>query len=113
MSVVPRLLEKVYDKIMAKAEELSGMKKALFYWAVSLGEIWEPYKQNGWWYEFKLKIASKLIFSKWREALGGELNTMVSGSAPLTTQVISYFLCGRHESYARLWSNRNISSGIC
>ena len=91
MSVVPRLLEKVYDKIMAKAEELSGIKKVLFYWAVSLGEIWEPYKQNGWWYEFKLKIASKLIFSKWREALGGELNTMVSGSAPLQPRLSRIF----------------------
>ncbi len=91
MSVVPRLLEKVFDKIMAKAEELSGIKKALFYWAVALGEEWEPYGANGWWYEFKLKIASKLIFSKWREALGGELSTMVSGSAALQTRLTRVF----------------------
>ena len=58
MSVVPRLLEKVYDKIMAKAEELSGIKKGLFHWAVRLGEQWEPYRQNGAWYEFKLSIAT-------------------------------------------------------
>ncbi len=91
MSVVPRLLEKVFDKIMAKAEELSGIKKGLFHWAVRLGEKWEPYGQNGTWYEFKLKIANKLIFSKWRAALGGELTTMVSGSAALQTRLSRVF----------------------
>ncbi len=91
MSVVPRLLEKVYDKIMAKAAELTGIKKMLFYWAVGLGEIWEPYKKNGAWYEFKLSIAKKLIFSKWQAALGGELHTMVSGSAPLQPRLTRIF----------------------
>lgn len=83
MSVVPRLLEKLYDKIYAKGADLTGIKKKLFFWAVELGENWQPYGKNGAWYEFKLGIASKLIFSKWREALGGELLTMVSGSAAL------------------------------
>ncbi len=83
MSVVPRLLEKLYDKIYAKGADLTGIKKKLFFWAVELGEVWQPYGKNGSWYEFKLGIASKLIFSKWREALGGELLTMVSGSAAL------------------------------
>jgi len=91
MSVVPRLLEKVFDKIMLKGEELSGIKKKLFYWAVELGEQWEPYGKNGGWYEFKLKIANKLIFSKWREALGGELGTMVSGSAALQPRLAKIF----------------------
>ena len=91
MSVVPRLLEKVFDKIMAKAEDLSGIKKGMFNWAVKLGEQWEPYGQNGAWYEFKLKIANKLIFSKWREALGGELKTMVSGSAALQPRLSRVF----------------------
>ena len=91
MSVVPRLLEKVYDKIIAKADDLSGIKKALFFWAVRLGEQWEPYGANGAWYEFQLKIANKLIFSKWREALGGELHTMVSGSAALQTRLTRVF----------------------
>jgi long-chain acyl-CoA synthetase len=91
MSVVPRLLEKVFDKIMLKGEELSGIKKGLFFWAVKLGEHWEPYGANGAWYEFKLKIANKLIFSKWREALGGELTTMVSGSAALQTRLTRVF----------------------
>jgi len=94
MSVVPRLLEKVFDKIMLKADELSGIKHKLFYWAVELGEVWEPYKANGWWYEFKLSIANKLIFSKWREALGGELRTMVSGSAALQPRLSRIFGAG-------------------
>ncbi|WP_439153076.1 AMP-dependent synthetase/ligase [Winogradskyella sp.] len=91
MSVVPRLLEKVFDKIMLKGEELTGIKKALFFWAVRLGERWEPYGANGSWYEFQLKIANKLIFSKWREALGGELGTMVSGSAALQPRLARIF----------------------
>lgn len=91
MSVVPRLLEKVFDKIMLKGEDLSGIKKALFFWAVRLGEKWQPYGANGAWYEFKLKIANKLIFSKWREALGGELGTMVSGSAALQPRLARVF----------------------
>lgn len=91
MSVVPRLLEKVYDKIIAKAEELSGIKKRLFFWAVKLGEQWEPYGKNGWWYEKQLALANKLIFSKWRAALGGELSTMVSGSAALQPRLTRIF----------------------
>ena len=91
MSVVPRLLEKVFDKIYAKGDELSGIKKALFYWAIKLGEQYEPYQANGPWYGFKLKIARKLIFSKWKEALGGELSTMVSGSAPLNPRLSRIF----------------------
>ncbi len=91
MSVVPRLLEKLFDKIFAKGEELSGIKKGLFYWAVRLGEKWEPYQGNGWWYEFRLKIARKLIFSKWQAALGGNLATMVSGSAPLQPRLARIF----------------------
>ncbi|MGB0981299.1 MAG: AMP-dependent synthetase/ligase [Winogradskyella sp.] len=91
MSVVPRLIEKVFDKIMLKGEELSGLKKKLFYWAVALGEKWEPYGANGKWYELKLSIANTLIFSKWREALGGELTTMVSGSAALQPRLARIF----------------------
>ena len=91
MSVVPRLLEKVFDKIMAKGEDLTGIKKSLFFWAVQLGEQWKPYGANGSLYEFKLKIANSLIFSKWRDALGGELTTMVSGSAALQTRLTRVF----------------------
>ncbi|MDY0089993.1 MAG: AMP-dependent synthetase/ligase [Flavobacteriaceae bacterium] len=91
MSVVPRLLEKVYDKIYVKGTELTGIKKNLFFWAVDLGLNWKPYKQNGWWYEFRLKIARKLIFSKWQEALGGKLEIMVSGSAALQPRLTKIF----------------------
>ena len=95
MTAVPRLYEKVYDKIVAKGTELKGIKKALFFWALDLGLKFEPYGQNGWWYEFKLKIANKLIFNKWREALGGNINTMVSGSAALQTRLIRVFSAAR------------------
>lgn len=91
MSVVPRLLEKVYDKIYAKGTELTGIKKSLFFWAIELGLKYEPYGANGWWYETKLKLARKLIFSKWKEALGGELQVMVSGSAALQPRLTRVF----------------------
>ena len=91
MSVVPRLLEKVFNKINAKGSELTGIKRALFFWAIKLGERYEPYQANGFWYEFKLKIARKLIFSKWKAAFGGELHTMVSGSAALHPRLSRIF----------------------
>jgi long-chain acyl-CoA synthetase len=91
MTAVPRLLEKVYDKIYAKGEELSGVKQKLFYWAVNIGLQYEPYGQNGAWYEFKLKIARKLILSKWQEALGGNLKLIASGSAALQPRLARVF----------------------
>ena len=91
MSVVPRLLEKVYDKIYAKGADLTGIKKKLFFWALDLGMKYKPYKENGAWYEFQLKIARKLIFSKWQEGLGGELELLVSGSAALQTRLTKVF----------------------
>ncbi|SDZ97700.1 AMP-dependent synthetase/ligase [Psychroflexus halocasei] len=91
MSAVPRLLEKIYDKIIAKGSDLSGIKKALFFWAVDLGLKYKPYGQNGWWYEFKLNIANKLIFSKWQEALGGNLRVIASGSAALQPRLARVF----------------------
>ena len=90
-SVVPRLLEKVYDKILAKGTELTGIKKKLFFWAIDLGLRYEPYGANGFWYEAQLKIARKLIFSKWKEGLGGNLAVMVSGSAALQTRLTRIF----------------------
>lgn len=91
MSVVPRLLEKIYDGIIAKGAELTGIKKRLFFWAVELGLEYKPYGENGWWYEKQLAVANKLIFSKWREALGGNLHTMVSGSAALQPRLARIF----------------------
>ncbi|RBP29023.1 long-chain acyl-CoA synthetase [Oceanihabitans sediminis] len=91
MTAVPRLYEKVFDKIVAKGADLSGIKKALFFWAVELGLKYEPYGANGWWYETQLKLARKLIFSKWKEGLGGELDLMVSGSAALQPRLTRVF----------------------
>ena len=91
MTAVPRVLEKVYDKIYSKGAELSGIKKALFFWAIDLGLKYEPYGQNGWWYETQLKLANKLIFSKWREALGNNLKAIASGSAPLQPRLARVF----------------------
>lgn len=91
MTAVPRLYEKIFDKIMLKGEDLSGIKKKLFFWAVNLGLKYEPYGTNGWWYEKQLGIARKLIFSKWQAALGGELRLMVSGSAALQPRLTRIF----------------------
>ncbi len=97
MTAVPRLYEKMYDKIIAKGAELKGIKKILFFWAVNLGLKHEPYGKNGWWYEFQLKIANKLIFNKWRDALGGNINTLVSGSAALQQRLIRVFSAAKME----------------
>jgi len=91
MTAVPRLYEKIYDKIILKGEDLSGIKKKLFFWAVNLGLKYEPYGANGWWYEKQLGLARKLIFSKWQLALGGELKLMVSGSAALQPRLTRVF----------------------
>jgi long-chain acyl-CoA synthetase len=91
MSAVPRLIEKVYDKIYSKGLELTGIKRKLFFWAVDLGLKYEPYGANGFWYELQLKIARKLIFSKWREGLGGNLDLLVSGSAALQPRLARVF----------------------
>ena len=91
LAVVPRLLEKIFDKIIDKGSNLKGIKKLLFFWALNLGEKFEPYRKNGDWYHFKLEIANKIIFSKWRAALGNNLEYMVSGSAPLQPKLIRVF----------------------
>ena len=91
LAIVPRLLEKIYDKIIAKGSELSGLKKWLFYWALAIGEKYEPYHKNSRLYDIKLKLAQTIIFKKWREALGGNIQFMISGSAPLQAKLIKVF----------------------
>ncbi|WP_310557534.1 long-chain fatty acid--CoA ligase [Flavobacterium sp.] len=91
MTGVPRLIEKVYDKIISKGSELTGIKKKLFFWAVELGLRYEPYGANGFWYELQLKIARKLIFSKWKAGLGGRLDLIVNGSAALQPRLARIF----------------------
>lgn len=88
---VPRLVEKVFDRIMAKGEELTGIKRKLFFWAVELGEQYDIPEKRSWWYNFKLSIASALIFKKWREALGGNVRAMVSGGAALNVRLARIF----------------------
>ncbi|MGV9005077.1 AMP-dependent synthetase/ligase [Flavobacterium sp.] len=91
MTGVPRLTEKVYEKIVAKGSDLTGIKKNLFFWAISIGERYEPYGANGWWYETQLKIARKLIFSKWKAGLGGKLDLIVNGSAAMQPRLLRIF----------------------
>jgi long-chain acyl-CoA synthetase len=95
MTAVPRLYEKIYDKIILKGETLSGIKKILFFWAVNLGLNYKPNGENGWWYEKQLSIARKLIFTKWQAALGGELKVMVSGSAALQPRLTKIFAAAK------------------
>jgi long-chain acyl-CoA synthetase len=90
-ATVPRLLEKVYDKIVAKGTDLTGIKKKLFFWALDLGLKYDPIIDQGFWYNFQLKLANKLIFSKWREALGGQVMAIVSGSAALQPRLARVF----------------------
>ena len=91
MTGVPRLIEKVYDKIIAKGSELTGIKRKLFFWAVDLGLKYEPYGVNGFWYELQLKLARKIIFSKWKAGLGGKLDLIVNGSAALQPRLCRIF----------------------
>ena len=90
-TTVPRLLEKVYDKIMTKGKDLTGMKKQIFFWAVNLGLRYEFDGANGWFYEQQLKLARKLIFSKWNDALGGNVKIVVSGGSALQPRLARVF----------------------
>jgi long-chain acyl-CoA synthetase len=91
-TAVPRLLEKFFDGIMAKGESNTGIKKKLFRWSVNLALQWEPDGANGWWYEFKLKLARKLVFSKVKAALGlTEIGAVASGSAALQPRLARFF----------------------
>ena len=94
-TAVPRLLEKVYDKIVAKGTALTGIKKGLFFWALSLGQRYELNGKNGAWYEFQLKLANKIIFNKWREALGGKAKAVASGAAALQPRLARVFLAAQ------------------
>ncbi|OUJ73667.1 AMP-dependent synthetase/ligase [Hymenobacter crusticola] len=90
-TTVPRLLEKVYDKIVAKGHELEGAKKSLFFWALNLGLKYDTQQSQGFFYNTQLALANKLIFNKWREALGGELRCIVSGGGALQPRLARVF----------------------
>jgi len=91
IAIVPRLLERIFDKIISKGKELRGIKKKIFFWAVSLGLRYELNGANGWFYEWQLSIANKLVFSKWREALGGNVVIISSAGAPLQERLARLF----------------------
>jgi len=87
---VPRLMERVYDKIISKGKGLKGLKKQLFFWAVNLGLKYEVNTTNRW-YLFRLKLARRLIFRKWQEALGGNLKFIIAGGASLQVRLARIF----------------------
>ena len=90
-STVPRLLEKVFEKIMITGESLTGIKRKLFFWAVALGEQYDNLIPGSWWYRTQLKLANKLIFVKWREALGGNVKFIVTGGAACQVKLLRIF----------------------
>jgi long-chain acyl-CoA synthetase len=90
-STVPRLLEKVYEKIMEKGNALEGFKRKLFFWSINLGLRYEIGKSLGPWYKIQLAVARKLVFSKWKEALGGNVHFIVTGAAPMQARLIKLF----------------------
>ena len=115
-ATVPRLLEKVYDKIVAKGMELTGIKRKLFFWALDLGNSYVPSKPGSFWYRLQLKIANKLIFSKWREALGGDVRMIVSGAAALQPRLARVFWAGQIpvcEAYGLTETSPGISFNKC
>jgi long-chain acyl-CoA synthetase len=94
-TTVPRLLEKVYEKIMHKGEELTGVKRKLFFWAHGLATKFEINKNQGFFYNLQLSIANKIIFKKWREALGNELVCIISGGAACQVRLIRIFTAAK------------------
>jgi len=88
---VPRIIEKFYDVIISKGKKLTGFKKAVFFWAVNLGTKYNPFGENGLFYEARLAIADKLVFSKWRQALGGNVRIVGCGGASLQSRLERIF----------------------
>jgi long-chain acyl-CoA synthetase len=115
-TTVPRLLEKVYDKIVAKGSEQTGIKKKLFFWALELGLNYDIQGNNSLWYKIQLWLANKIIFSKWRAALGGNILAIVSGSAPLQPRLAKVFWAAKimvMEGYGLTETSPVISVNRC
>ena len=96
---VPRLLEKIYEKIVARGNQLSGVKRALYFWALQLGSEFEPGAPINWSRRLQLAVADRLIYSRWREALGGRIRAIVSGSAALQPRLARIFWAARMPVY--------------
>ncbi|MCX6251853.1 MAG: long-chain fatty acid--CoA ligase [Bacteroidetes bacterium] len=93
MSTVPRFLEKVYDKLFATGHKLKGVKRWIFFWALHLALRYEMHGANGWFYELKRKLYDKLVYVKWREAMGGKIMIIVSGGSALQPRLTRMFTC--------------------
>lgn len=111
-TTVPRLLEKVFERIMAKGNELTGIKRKLFFWSVSLAEKYDNEKPGSWWYRLQLSIADKLIFSKWREGVGGRVSYIVTGGAACQVKLLRIFNAARIPVYEGYGPTEN-SPVIC
>lgn len=98
-TTVPRLLEKVYERIIGKGAELKGIKRQLFFWAVNLGKKYDNLIDGGFLYNLQLSIANKLIFSKWREALGGNIKYIITGGAACQERLIRIFNAAKIPLY--------------
>ena len=98
-TTVPRLLEKVYERIMAKGAELKGIKRSLFFWAVEVGKKYDNNKNQGFWYNLQLSLANKLIFNKWREALGNNIKYIITGGAACQVRLLRIFNGARIPVY--------------
>jgi long-chain acyl-CoA synthetase len=111
-TTVPRLLEKVFERIMAKGNELTGAKRKLFFWAVDLAEKYDNRISGGIWYNIQLAIANKLIFSKWREALGGNISYIITGGAACQVKLLRIFNAAQVPVYEGYGPTEN-SPVIC
>jgi long-chain acyl-CoA synthetase len=118
---VPRVLEKFYDVIISKGKKLTGIKKSIFFWAVNLGLKYKPFGENGWFYEKKLSIADRLVFSKWRTALGGNVRIVGCGGASLQARLERIFwaagikiinMYGLTETSPIITINRTYKGGV-
>jgi long-chain acyl-CoA synthetase len=111
-TTVPRLLEKVFEKIMTTGSQLTGIKKALFFWAVSVAEKYDNLEDGGAWYNLQLALANKLIFKKWREALGGNISFIITGGAACQVKLLRIFNGGKIPVYEGYGPTEN-SPVIC
>ncbi len=111
-TTVPRLLEKVFERIMSKGNELTGVKRKLFYWAVDLAEKYDNHISGGLLYNMQLAIANKLIFSKWREALGGKVSFIITGGAACQVKLLRIFNAAKVPVYEGYGPTEN-SPVIC
>jgi long-chain acyl-CoA synthetase len=111
-TTVPRLLEKVFEKIMHTGSQLTGIKRKLFFWAVALGTQYDNRINKGWWYNLQLALANRLIFNKWRAALDGNVKYIVTGGAACQVKLLRIFNAAQIPVYEGYGPTEN-SPVIC